>query len=340
MNRAQALSKLNRSDMRNAAAERGTQRLFTWNRAHWIGMVVLVLMLLLLQFGASAFIVVTDEANRTADSPDHFIWLTSMTAFWPLALGLTNLILGSIRTGSLSFPLASTLIGPLAFGWTNLRLQPGYSYLTWPDWWALMCTDGIRLIGQTLSGMGMLLVFYAAVAFICYAIGHYGLRELFVDPNPQTLNGRLLAWVSQDTIRFGCWLTAAIMYGLLLTLLLDRSGPAAFAFALLINFVVPPALLVINGIYALRPESLTHPWRSLRFPLVCTLVPAPILMAFIMVYEDTCPAGSTCTLIGDRYLSWNSMNQVLHFVIVFAVASFLGFGVVWAVRWIVARRTK
>lgn len=31
MNRAQALSKLNRSDMRNAAAERGMQRLFTWN---------------------------------------------------------------------------------------------------------------------------------------------------------------------------------------------------------------------------------------------------------------------------------------------------------------------
>ena len=42
MNRAQALSKLNRSDMRNAAAERGMQRLFTWNRAHWIGMVVLI----------------------------------------------------------------------------------------------------------------------------------------------------------------------------------------------------------------------------------------------------------------------------------------------------------
>ena len=43
MNRAQALSKLNRSDMRNAAAERGMQRLFTWNRAHWIGMVVVEL---------------------------------------------------------------------------------------------------------------------------------------------------------------------------------------------------------------------------------------------------------------------------------------------------------
>ena len=48
MNRAQALSKLNRSDMRNAAAERGTQRIFAWNRAHWIGMVVLIAVLLLI----------------------------------------------------------------------------------------------------------------------------------------------------------------------------------------------------------------------------------------------------------------------------------------------------
>ena len=53
MNRAQALSKLNRSDMRNAAAERGMQRLFTWNRAHWIGMVVLIAVLLLLQWSSS-----------------------------------------------------------------------------------------------------------------------------------------------------------------------------------------------------------------------------------------------------------------------------------------------
>lgn len=329
MNRADALKRPNRSDVVHGTGR--TPRRFAWNRAHWIGMVVLAMVLLLLQFGASAFAVVVSEADREAGSPDHFIWLTSMMTFWPLAMGLANLILGLIRTGSLSFPLASTLIGPLAFGWTNLRFQPGYPYLTWPDWWALMRADGLRLIGQTLSGMGMLLVFYTTVAFICYAIGRYGLRELFVDPDPLTLNGRMLAWVRRDTIRFGCWLATAIMYGLLLTLILDGSGPAAFAFALLINFVVPPALLVINGIYALRPDSLTHPWRSLLFPLVCTLVPAPMLMALITVYEDTCPVGSTCTLIGDRYLSWNSIDQVAHFVIVFAVASLLGFGVVWAV---------
>ena len=274
MNRAQALSKLNRSDMRNAAAERGTQRIFAWNRAHWIGMVVLIAVLL------------------------------------------------------------------LAFGCTNLRLRPGFPYRSWAQWWKLMHAEsGHQLLVHSLIGSAMLLICYTAVAFICYAIGRYGLRELFVDPNPQTASGRLLTWIRQDAIRFGCWLATAIMYGLLLALTL-RGGMAAMAAALLINFVIPPALLVINGIYTLRPASLTYPWKSLLFPLACTLVPAPMLMALITVYEDTCPIGSTCTLIGDRYLSWGSMDQVLHFVIVFAVASFLGFGVVWAVRWIVARRTK
>ena len=57
MNRAQALSKLNRSDMRNAAAERGTQRIFAWNRAHWIGMVVLIAVLLLLQWSSSMYLM-------------------------------------------------------------------------------------------------------------------------------------------------------------------------------------------------------------------------------------------------------------------------------------------
>ena len=338
MNRAQALSKLNRSDMRNAAAERGTQRIFAWNRAHWIGMVVLIAVLLLLQWSSSMYLMPDEVLDRAAKN--LFVWFPGMVLHWPLVLGITNLILGSTRSGSLSFPLASAIIGPLAFGWTNLRLRPGFPYRSWAQWWKLMHAEsGHQLLVHSLIGSAMLLICYTAVAFICYAIGRYGLRELFVDPNPQTASGRLLTWIRQDAIRFGCWLATAIMYGLLLALTL-RGGMAAMAAALLINFVIPPALLVINGIYALRPASLTYPWKSLLFPLACTLVPAPMLMALITVYEDTCPIGSTCTLIGDRYLSWGSMDQVLHFVIVFAVASFLGFGVVWAVRWIVARRTK
>ena len=118
MNRAQALSKLNRSDMRNAAAERGMQRLFTWNRAHWIGMVVLIAVLL------------PDEVLDRA-AKNLFVWFPGMVLHWPLVLGITNLILGSTRSGSLSFPLASAIIGPLAFGWTNLRLRPGFPYRSW-----------------------------------------------------------------------------------------------------------------------------------------------------------------------------------------------------------------
>lgn len=117
MNRAQALSKLNRSDMRNAAAERGMQRLFTWNRAHWIGMVVLIAVLLLLQWSSSMYLMPDEVLDRAAKN--LFVWFPGMVLHWPLVLGITNLILGSTRSGSLSFPLASAIIGPLAFGWKS-----------------------------------------------------------------------------------------------------------------------------------------------------------------------------------------------------------------------------
>ena len=103
MNRAQALSKLNRSDMRNAAAERGMQRLFTWNRAHWIGMVVLIAVLLLLQWSSSMYLMPDEVLDRAAKN--LFVWFPGMVLHWPLVLGITNLILGSTRSGSLSFPV-------------------------------------------------------------------------------------------------------------------------------------------------------------------------------------------------------------------------------------------
>ena len=59
--------------------------------------------------------------------------------------------------------------------------------------------SGHQLLVHSLIGSAMLLICYTAVAFICYAIGCYGLRELFVDPNPQTASGRLLTWIRQDT---------------------------------------------------------------------------------------------------------------------------------------------
>ena len=103
MNRAQALSKLNRSDMRNAAAERGMQRLFTWNLAHWIGMVVLIAVLLLLQWSSSMYLMPDEVLDRAAKN--LFVWFPGMVLHWPLVLGITNLILGSTRSGQSVFPV-------------------------------------------------------------------------------------------------------------------------------------------------------------------------------------------------------------------------------------------
>ena len=151
MNRAQALSKLNRSDMRNAAAERGTQRIFAWNRAHWIGMVVLIAVLLLLQWSSSMYLMPDEVLDRAAKN--LFVWFPGMVLHWPLVLGITNLILGSIRSGSLSFPLASAIIGPLAFGCTNLRLRPVFPYRSWAQWWKLMHAEsGHQLLVHSLIG--------------------------------------------------------------------------------------------------------------------------------------------------------------------------------------------
>lgn len=316
-----------------------SQRRFTWNRAHWIGMISLAVLLALLIMGSGAFILDYDGNANWMTSPDHFVWLGSMLLPWPLALGLANVILGTIRTGSLSFPLASALLGPLGFGWANLRLQPGYRYPTWPEWVELMRTNGLRLIGQTLYGVGVLLVSYAAVAFICYAIGRYGLRALFVNPEPGSLSARMLRWIRKDAVRFGCWLAVALSYGLLLTLIIVGSE-AVLGAALLINFVIPPVLLIACGAYASRDAALSHPWRALLFPLVCSLVSAPILVTLIRPLDDICYVGSVCTTLGDMYFNWSQMDQVWHFVKVFAVASFLGFAVVWAARYAYHRIRK
>ena len=128
--------------MRNAAAERGMHRLFTWNRAHWIGIVVLIAVLLLLQWSSSMYLMPDEVLDRAAKN--LFVWFPGMVLHWPLVLGITNLILGSTRSGSLSFPLASAIIGPLAFGWTNLRLRPGFPYRSWAQGimkTAISCND-------------------------------------------------------------------------------------------------------------------------------------------------------------------------------------------------------
>lgn len=319
---------------------------FTWNRAHWIGMVALTAVLAVLVWGSSGFVIIDDGNNNWMTSPDRFVWLGSQLIHWPIALGIANLILGSIRTGSPAFPLASALLGPLGFGWANLRLQPGYAYPDRDTWLALMRSDGPRLVGQTLYGMTVLLAAYLAVAFLCYAIGRYGLRALFAAQDPRSAGGRLLAWIRRDAVAFGCRFAVTLTYALMLVLLIVAfvagQGGAAMAVALMINFVVPPMLLVACGVYASRDAALARPWRALRFPLACALAPIPLLMALIMPVQDSCPVAATCSPLGAGwYWSWGAMGDVWHFTVVFAVAAFLGFGVVWLVRWITAhtRRT-
>lgn len=63
-------------------------------------MVVLIAVLLLLQWSSSMYLMPDEVLDRAAKN--LFVWFPGMVLHWPLALGITNLILGSIRSGSLS----------------------------------------------------------------------------------------------------------------------------------------------------------------------------------------------------------------------------------------------
>ncbi|PLS24003.1 hypothetical protein BLI708_11270 [Bifidobacterium imperatoris] len=139
-----------------------------------------------------------------------------------------------------------------------------------------------------------------------------------------------------DARAIGCIAAVAIVYGLLLISILI-GGEAKIGGALLINFAIPPVLLIANAVYASRATALTHPLRALLFPLLCSAVALPLLFALITPYDGECSVESVCTNMGTWYFNWSTMDQVWYFLLVFAVASFAGFGVTLLLRWVITR---
>ncbi|MBW3092497.1 hypothetical protein KIH79_05970 [Bifidobacterium sp. 82T10] len=324
----------------------------SWNRAHWIGVIALggLLWLTAYYYRYAAFL--PELGDRQV--PDGFIWLPMMAILWPAGLALANLILGSIRSGSLSFPLASALMGPLGFGWSHLRMVGYVEYRRWPDWLTLMRAHGGELLVQTLYGSAVLLLAYAVVAFSGYAIGRYGLRRLFLAPPPTSASGRMLAWARRDAVRFGCWLTLVVMYGLILAFTLIR-GEWVMVGALTINFAVPPVLLVTCGAYASRDAVMPAgrrrarrsadvrlDWlRSLFFPAIGALIGAVAVFVLSAPYQDECPINGVCTPIGGGwFIDWTALvDMVPQFLVMYLVAGYLGYIAVLSAR-LIARALR
>ncbi|MBT1174786.1 hypothetical protein JS530_04580 [Bifidobacterium sp. LC6] len=139
-----------------------------------------------------------------------------------------------------------------------------------------------------------------------------------------------------DARAIGCIAAVAIVYGLLLISILI-GGEAKIGGALLINFVIPPVLLLANAVYASRAAALAHPWRALLFPLLCSAIALPLLFALITPYDNECTVESACTNMSSWYINWSTMDQVWYFLLAFAIASFAGFGAVFLTRWVIAR---
>ena len=81
------------------------------------------------------------------------------------------------------------------------------------------------------------------------------------------------------------------------------------AAALMINFLVPPVLLIINIAAACFRKS------TWKFPLGCVAVSLPLLFALIHGFEGgPCAKADVCTSIGGWQLSWglHGANRILH----------------------------
>ena len=62
------------------------------------------------------------------------------------------------------------------------------------------------------------------------------------------------SWIRGNPGRFACMLIVAVLYGLLLACIVQPDYEGFMAAALMINFLVPPVLLIIN-IAAACPKS-------------------------------------------------------------------------------------
>lgn len=131
------------------------------------------------------------------------------------------------------------------------------------------------------------------------------------------------SWIRGNPGRFACMLIVAVLYGLLLACIVQPDYEGFMAAALMINFLVPPVLLIINIAAACFRKS------TWKFPLGCVAVSLPLLFALIHGFEGgPCAKADVCTSIGGWQLSWGCMEQIGYFMLVFTVFSFVGFALV------------
>ena len=87
------------------------------------------------------------------------------------------------------------------------------------------------------------------------------------------------SWIRGNPGRFACMLIVAVLYGLLLACIVQPDYEGFMAAALMINFLVPPVLLIINIAAACFRKS------TWKFPLGCVAVSLPLLFALIHGFE-------------------------------------------------------
>ncbi|NEG79172.1 hypothetical protein [Bifidobacterium avesanii] len=219
------------------------------------------------------------------------VWWRATMLFAGAGLAAANLIVGALRTGTPVTPATSVL----AFWLVVLGVQTfrGLHGLTLSDKFANAAVTAL---------------WFAAAAFLPYAIGRYGLRRLNTDRNPATRTGRLLIRLRRNPTPTGCWIALAGLYGLLVwTRCTDPYGWATVLYLVFVNTV---ALAVIMAVAA---SASAKSWRLIVVALVAQVTVTMSLTNPLHV--GGCPdyyVGNDCVTLPNGWgLIWNDLGMIV-----------------------------
>lgn len=290
---------------------------FTWNRTHTIGLVGLLAWGVVLTY----VVVVNFSSDYLVDQATSFpVWgmaILGGLVYGGVGLAVSNLVVGLMRTGSFSFPVASAALYAVML--LGMEFWHGLASAALAD---------IALIVATI------LIWFSLTAALPYAIGHYGIRRIMLPRLEAGGRNRLERWALSNPLVAGSALAEVIIYALLIVLLcLDTYG---FLFSISLMLFVPLGMMVVSGVAAAA-----SPKTAVVLDAVSLLIHALFFCRLILI-STQCYVGNTCVALpGGLFFNWNNadVSTIIVFGAPIAIALVIG-GLIGGVAGVCARRRR
>lgn len=293
-----------------------------WLRTYAIAMTGLAAFLILAGM-LTAWNVYASSADPTfalATSGSVPDWWRATMLCGGIGLALGNLVVGALRTGTPATPAT----GAAAFWAVIFVVQAAYG------------VSG-AFPADNLANATIMALWFAAAAFLPYAIGRYGLRRLAVEPNPATRTGRMLLRSRRNPIETGCWIALACLYGLLAWLWsIDQYGWATALYLIAANTVGMLAIAIIAA------AANAKPWRLVAVGFVAQAAASVALID--PIYTDGCPTyvqtGSCMALPNGWDLYLDDLPAIATYCGIPLAGALIGLAIGTAVRMVARRRGR